>query len=268
MQLAPGVGSAPSAATCTRATSRRRPAPSGAPAARTSRKRRRKGASTSPSGPAIGPLRGEVRPRRRTSRRPAKSASSPMRTLKRFPDWDTILFRGAQLARMPLNEDVAVTTETVIGRTAAKPLDDQRALLRLAHVVRRPLPRGEDRPRQGHGAGSAPLMCSGEGGMLPEERERREDVRLRAGHGDVLPRGRGDPPGRRRRDQDRPGREAGPRRPPAGGEGDRGDRADPRNRPGRSVDLSRPLHGAREPEDLAPRGRAGARRARRAGRSA
>ena len=41
-----------------------------------------------------------------------ESEISPMRTQRTFPEWDTILFKGAQLARMPLNEDVPVSTKT------------------------------------------------------------------------------------------------------------------------------------------------------------
>ena len=51
------------------------------------------------------------------------SSSSPMRTQRKFPDWDSVLFRGAQLDPMPLNGDVAVSTRTVIGPQSAHPLE-------------------------------------------------------------------------------------------------------------------------------------------------
>ncbi len=97
------------------------------------------------------------------------SEIAPMRTRRTFPDWETILFRGAQLHRMPLNDDEAVGTKTAIGRTAAAPVEIEipfyvshmsfGALSREAKIA---LARGSRL------AGSA--TCSGEGGMLPEER--------------------------------------------------------------------------------------------------
>ena len=41
------------------------------------------------------------------------SEIAPMRTLKTFPDWETILFRGAQLHRMPFNEQNPIPTPIV-----------------------------------------------------------------------------------------------------------------------------------------------------------
>ena len=52
-----------------------------------------------------------------------KSEITPMRTQKSFIDWDSILFKGAQLFRMPLNEDEAVSTTTIIGKTAKHPVE-------------------------------------------------------------------------------------------------------------------------------------------------
>jgi glutamate synthase domain-containing protein 2 len=97
------------------------------------------------------------------------STSSPMRTQKKFPDWDHVLFRGAQLDPMPLNADVPVSTRTVLGPGSAHPLElnlpfyvshmSYGALSREAKIA---LARGATE------AGTA--TCSGEGGMLPEER--------------------------------------------------------------------------------------------------
>ena len=44
-----------------------------------------------------------------------KSEISPMGTRKPFPGLETILFRGAQFSRFPLDEDQPVSTKTVIG---------------------------------------------------------------------------------------------------------------------------------------------------------
>jgi glutamate synthase domain-containing protein 2/rubredoxin len=99
-----------------------------------------------------------------------KSPSSPMRTQQSFPEWDTILFRGAQLARMPRNEDESVDTTTVIGRTAAKPLEIAVPMY-VSHMSFGALSR-EAKIALARGSrlvGTA--MCSGEGGLLPVERE-------------------------------------------------------------------------------------------------
>ncbi len=52
-----------------------------------------------------------------------KSEDSSMRILESFPDWHTILFRGAQLEPMPHNEDIEVNIKTVIGRYSKKTLE-------------------------------------------------------------------------------------------------------------------------------------------------
>jgi len=98
-----------------------------------------------------------------------KSESSPMRTRRPFPEWDTILFRGAQLARMPVTEDVTVATETVIGRTAAKPLVIS-APFYVSHMSFGALSREAKIVLATGTARVGTAMCSGEGGMLPEER--------------------------------------------------------------------------------------------------
>lgn len=94
---------------------------------------------------------------------------SPMRTQKPFPDWDLILFKGAQLSRMPLNEDEPVSTKTVIGKTARQPLEldlpayvSHMSFGALSKEAKSALARGSRL------AGTA--ICSGEGGLLPEER--------------------------------------------------------------------------------------------------
>ncbi|GAH84748.1 unnamed protein product, partial [marine sediment metagenome] len=45
-----------------------------------------------------------------------KSENSSMRTLQTFPGFETLVFKGAQLHKMPLNEDVKVNTKTIIGK--------------------------------------------------------------------------------------------------------------------------------------------------------
>jgi glutamate synthase domain-containing protein 2 len=99
-----------------------------------------------------------------------KSESTAMRTRKAFPDWDTILFNGAQLFRMPLNEDESVSCKTIIGKTAKQPLEldipfyvSHMSFGALSREAKIALARGSRL------AGTA--ICSGEGGMLPAERD-------------------------------------------------------------------------------------------------
>jgi len=99
-----------------------------------------------------------------------KSENSAMSTLREFPTLDSLVFKGAQLHKMPLNEDVKVNTKTIIGKTAKQPMELEipfyvshmsfGALSREAKIA---LAKGTSK------VGSA--MCSGEGGMLPDERK-------------------------------------------------------------------------------------------------
>lgn len=97
-----------------------------------------------------------------------KSESAPMRTQKAFPDFESILFKGAQLFRMPLNEDETVDTTTVIGKSAAQPLKldvpfyvSHMSFGALSREAKIALAKGSQI------AGTA--IASGEGGLLPVE---------------------------------------------------------------------------------------------------
>jgi glutamate synthase domain-containing protein 2/nitrite reductase/ring-hydroxylating ferredoxin subunit len=85
-----------------------------------------------------------------------------------LPSWDHIQFVTAQLARLPHLDDVPVSTEVCIGPNAAKPvwLDipifvSDMSFGALSEEAKVALARGAQL------AGTA--ICSGEGGMLPEE---------------------------------------------------------------------------------------------------
>jgi glutamate synthase domain-containing protein 2 len=85
-----------------------------------------------------------------------------------LPSWDGIQLVTAQLARRPLLDEVEVGTDVVIGASAAKPLTLQIPLFvsdmsfgALSQEAKTALARGAE------GAGTG--ICSGEGGMLPEE---------------------------------------------------------------------------------------------------
>lgn len=99
-----------------------------------------------------------------------KSENSAMSTLREFPTLDTLIFKGAQLHKMPLNEDVAVNTKTIIGKTAKHPLELEMPFY-VSHMSFGALSR-EAKIALAKGAsvvGTA--ACSGEGGLLPDERK-------------------------------------------------------------------------------------------------
>ncbi len=87
-----------------------------------------------------------------------------------LPTWDDIQILTAQFARKPLMEDVPVDTRLVIGPRARKPLELEIPLFvsdmsfgALSEEAKVALARGAEMAGTG--------ICSGEGGMLPEEQE-------------------------------------------------------------------------------------------------
>jgi glutamate synthase domain-containing protein 2/CDGSH-type Zn-finger protein len=85
-----------------------------------------------------------------------------------LPDWDDLQILVAQIARKPLLEDVDVGTELVIGPEAKKPLTLSMPLFvsdmsfgALSEEAKTAMARGAELAGTG--------ICSGEGGMLPEE---------------------------------------------------------------------------------------------------
>ncbi len=99
-----------------------------------------------------------------------KSESTAMRTQRSFPGLETILFKGAQLYRMPLNEDESVNTKTIIGSGARQPLEIEIPFY-VSHMSFGALSR-EAKIALAQGAKAmGTLICSGEGGLLPDERQ-------------------------------------------------------------------------------------------------
>lgn len=99
-----------------------------------------------------------------------KSISAAMGTDLPMPSWDDILILGAQLDPMPLDEHAEVETKTIIGKHAAKPMVLENPVY-ISHMSFGALSK-EAKVSLARGsamAGSA--MCSGEGGILPEEME-------------------------------------------------------------------------------------------------
>ncbi len=87
---------------------------------------------------------------------------------KDLPQWDDIQILPAQVARKPLLDDAPVDTSVVIGPRAAKPLQLDIPLFvsdmsygALSEEAKTALARGAELAGTG--------ICSGEGGMLPEE---------------------------------------------------------------------------------------------------
>ena len=87
-----------------------------------------------------------------------------------LPKWENIQFLPAQLSRRPLLDEESVYTKTIIGKNAKKPLELEMpffvsdmsfgALSREAKIA---LSKGAEMVGTG--------ICSGEGGMLPQEQE-------------------------------------------------------------------------------------------------
>lgn len=91
-----------------------------------------------------------------------------MGTQMPMPNWDDILILGAQLNPPPLMEDEPVDTRTVIGKYAKKPMILENPVYishmsfgALSKVTKIALAKGS--------AMASSAMCSGEGGILPEE---------------------------------------------------------------------------------------------------
>ena len=98
---------------------------------------------------------------------PVEAMGVPRQNL---PTWDDLQFVTAQLARVPLLDEVDVGTELVIGPEAKKPLVMKIPIFvsdmsfgALSEEAKVALSRGAEMAGTG--------ICSGEGGMLPEEQE-------------------------------------------------------------------------------------------------
>ena len=99
-----------------------------------------------------------------------RSIGGSMGTQMAMPGWDDILLPGAQLARFPLNEEDPVDTRTVIGKHAKQPMILEHPVYishmsfgALSREIKIALAKGSCMART--------AMCSGEGGILPEEQE-------------------------------------------------------------------------------------------------
>ena len=98
-----------------------------------------------------------------------QSIIAAMGTQMPMPGWDDILFLGAQLNPMPLDEHAPVKTETIIGRHAAKPMVLDHPVY-ISHMSFGALSRETKTALSRGSAMARTAMCSGEGGILPEEK--------------------------------------------------------------------------------------------------
>ncbi len=99
-----------------------------------------------------------------------KSLSSAMGTKMPLPSWDDILLLGAQLNPAPLDEGEHVNTMTVIGRNSKKPMV-LKSPVYISHMSFGALSKEIKVALAKGSAMAGTAMCSGEGGILPEERE-------------------------------------------------------------------------------------------------
>ena len=98
-----------------------------------------------------------------------KSIGGSMGTQMPLPSWDDILILGAQLDTLPLNDNDPVDTRTVIGKHAKKPMVLENPVY-ISHMSFGALSK-EIKVALAKGSCMAKTaMCSGEGGILPEER--------------------------------------------------------------------------------------------------
>ncbi len=99
--------------------------------------------------------------------RTGESIHEPMRSKKPGVSWDDILIKGAQLARLPLNDDDLVNAKTTIGPRAKKPLVIETPIY-VTHMSFGALSKRVITALAKGSAAVQTAMCSGEGGILPE----------------------------------------------------------------------------------------------------
>ncbi|HJK27723.1 MAG TPA: glutamate synthase-related protein, partial [Methanocorpusculum sp.] len=99
-----------------------------------------------------------------------RSITEPMETLMPVPSFDEMLLLGAQLSRLPLDDDAPVNVRTVIGKHAKQPMVLETPVF-VSHMSFGALSREAKIALAKGSAAAKTAMCSGEGGILPEEKE-------------------------------------------------------------------------------------------------
>lgn len=97
-----------------------------------------------------------------------RTMDEPMRTKAPVISWDEILIKGAQLAKIPRNHDEPVNTRTIIGPQAKQPLVIETPIY-ISHMSFGALSKEAKTALAKGSAAWKTLICSGEGGILPEE---------------------------------------------------------------------------------------------------
>lgn len=98
-----------------------------------------------------------------------QSAIEAMGTQMKMPGWDDVLVLGAQLNPMPLDEHADVSLKTVIGKRAKKPMELDMPVY-ISHMSFGALSKETKIALAKGSAAAGTAMCSGEGGILPEEK--------------------------------------------------------------------------------------------------
>ena len=99
-----------------------------------------------------------------------ESLISAMYTEIPMPSWDDILLLGCQLNPQPLESNVDVNTQTIIGGNAKKPLIIETPIY-ITHMSFGALSKETKIALSKGSAAVKTAQCSGEGGILPEEKE-------------------------------------------------------------------------------------------------
>lgn len=99
-----------------------------------------------------------------------RSIYAAMGTRLPIPKWEDILLLGAQLNPPPLNDEEAVDVQTVIGKHAKKPMILESPIY-ISHMSFGALSKEGKIALSKGSAMAKTAMCSGEGGILPEEKE-------------------------------------------------------------------------------------------------
>ncbi|MGN1318190.1 MAG: glutamate synthase-related protein, partial [Lachnospirales bacterium] len=99
-----------------------------------------------------------------------KTIGGSMGTQMPLPNWDDILILGSQLNPPPLNDGDYVDTTTIIGKNAKKPMVLKNPVY-VSHMSFGALSKEAKVALSKGSAMAKTAMCSGEGGILPEEKE-------------------------------------------------------------------------------------------------
>ncbi|MGN1370733.1 MAG: glutamate synthase-related protein [Candidatus Coprovivens sp.] len=98
------------------------------------------------------------------------SITSAMSTTLPVVKWNDILILGGQLAKMPLLDNEEVSLKTIIGKNAKKPLEIDSPVI-ISHMSFGALSKEAKKALAKGSAAVKTAICSGEGGILPEERD-------------------------------------------------------------------------------------------------